>query len=357
MEREIRINQLPVPTWHWLGMNETKIKLECMQEENHVHPEKIEDGITWKKEKSLEEIQTGMGKEFALLSQNTMETQVQTLHVKEGVKCQTPILLQYEKQSEASGIQRLQIIAEKESEVTVILVHHTKETDKAIGARLAHQTKVLAKEGAKVRVYQVQILDRKAQFLQDFGGKCEKNAEICLQQIELGTEKLYAGIMVELREEAGDFQGEIGYVAEKAEQIDLNYVARHLGRKTKSNLKVTGSMKEHARKLFRGTIDFQTGCSEAKGIEEENVLLFGEHMINQTIPLILCGEEDVEGSHGASIGQLDEQVLFYLQSRGFTTKEIEKMILRARMDALCKKIPSTEVQEQIERYMEENQRV
>ena len=40
------------------------------------------------------------------------------------------------------------------------------------------------------------------------------------------------------------------------------------------------------------------------------MLLVGDNMVNQTIPLILCAEEDVEGNHGASIGKLDENVLF-----------------------------------------------
>ncbi len=42
----------------------------------------------------------------------------------------------------------------------------------------------------------------------------------------------------------------------------------------------------------------------------------GDDVVNQTIPLILCAEEDVKGSHGASIGQLDEETLFYMQARG-----------------------------------------
>lgn len=44
-------------------------------------------------------------------------------------------------------------------------------------------------------------------------------------------------------------------------------------------------------------------------------------MVNQTIPLILCAEEDVKGSHGASIGQLDEETLFYMQARGISEEQ------------------------------------
>ena len=42
------------------------------------------------------------------------------------------------------------------------------------------------------------------------------------------------------------------------------------------------------------------------------MLLLSNDVVNQTIPLILCAEEDVEGNHGATIGKLDDELLFYL---------------------------------------------
>ena len=49
--------------------------------------------------------------------------------------------------------------------------------------------------------------------------------------------------------------------------------------------------------VFRGTIDFKFGAAGAEGEEKEDVLLLGDDVINQTIPLILCAEEDVQGNH------------------------------------------------------------
>lgn len=55
-----------------------------------------------------------------------------------------------------------------------------------------------------------------------------------------------------------------------------------------------GILDDQAFKLFRGTIDFKNGSSGSKGDEKEDVLLMGDNVVNQTIPLILCAEEDVE---------------------------------------------------------------
>ena len=64
------------------------------------------------------------------------------------------------------------------------------------------------------------------------------------------------------------------------------------------------------KKTFRGTIDFRCGSSGSVGDEQEDVLLLGENIVNKTIPLILCEEEDVDGRHGATIGRLPEDMLF-----------------------------------------------
>ena len=111
------------------------------------------------------------------------------------------------------------------------------------------------------------------------------------------------------------------------------------------------ALKDAAKKIFRGTIDFVPGCAGAKGTEREDVLLLGDDIVNQTIPLILCAEEDVEGNHGASMGDLDDATLFYLCSRGLSREEAERMVARARIDALNELVADEAVQKQVQEFM------
>ena len=76
-----------------------------------------------------------------------------------------------------------------------------------------------------------------------------------------------------------------------------------------------------------------------------------DDVINQTIPVILCDEEDVEGNHGASIGKLDESLMFYLSSRGMDESEIYEMMARARIDAVTAKIADAQTREEIAQYL------
>ena len=117
-------------------------------------------------------------------------------------------------------------------------------------------------------------------------------------------------------------------------RLDMNYVALHEGKRTNSEINASGVLKDASSKLFRGTIDFQHGSAESVGAEKEDVLLMGDDVVNQTIPLILCAEEDVKGSHGASIGQLDEETLFYMQARGISEEQAYALMADARIEAV-----------------------
>ena len=94
-------------------------------------------------------------------------------------------------------------------------------------------------------------------------------------------------------------------------------------------------------------IDFIRGCKGAKGDEREDVLLLGEDIVNKTIPLILCQEEDVEGAHGATIGDLSEEILWYFRSRGIDDETASELIATGRLLGSVRKIPEKELRDTI----------
>ena len=133
----------------------------------------------------------------------------------------------------------------------------------------------------------------------------------------------------------------------------MNYYIAHHGKRSESELQVKGALKDKAFKLFRGTIDLKTGASGSKGREYENVLLLGEDVVNQSIPLILCTEEDVEGSHGAAIGSLDDEMMFYLMSRGIDEAQAKKLVISGIFNRLLKDVDDEEIVSRIGETVQE----
>ena len=116
----------------------------------------------------------------------------------------------------------------------------------------------------------------------------------------------------------------------RAEQVrDFNYSLRHHGAKTRCNLQANGVLADKSKKTLRGTIDLVRGCKGAEGSENETVLLVDEGVHNKTVPVILCNEDDVAGNHGATIGHIRDEQLFYLASRGLAQDAAERMFASA----------------------------
>ena len=219
---------------------------------------------------------------------------------------------------------------------------------------LALETRVELAPGAKVRLVQLSLPGTDCTVVNNIGAHCGAGADFQLVQLFLGGKATYAGCKTHLDGDDSRFTADIGYLGTGDRTFDFNYDALQTGRRTVSNMNADGVLQDRSAKLFRGTIDFQKGAAGSKGDEKEDVLLLGEDVVNRTIPLILCAEEDVEGNHGASIGQLDEDILFYMNSRGLSRAEAELLITRSKLEALCAKANDPGLTDRVHRYLEEN---
>lgn len=371
----ITLNRLPARTWNRLKMNEAVVQnvkvpvakgIQEKEEKNagnyfsdglKVHPANEEE------KRFFANIETALGKDLDKLGEAFPIEVVECADEETGKEENKEKII--EKNEEKDGknnhllvlpltpdgqFGRYFLHVKKDSQMNVAVYCTSKETEVD---SLFLQLKVYAEANARIDITVVQTVDKNVSVFSDIGGILEKNAAVNLVKMEFGGKKVYSGVYMDLKGDFSSFEARIGYLGEEKQHLDMNYVARHHGRKTQSLMESSGVLDEDAFKLFRGTIDFVKGCSESVGNEKEDVLLFGENVVNQTIPLILCTEEDVEGNHGASIGELDEKTLFYLMSRGFTAEKAKKMIAKARLEAVAARIKEDSVREKTRKYLEE----
>ena len=107
---------------------------------------------------------------------------------------------------------------------------------------------------------------------------------------------------------------------------------KHHGLKTECLIKANGVLTQHSKKVLRGTIDLIHGCKGSAGQENETVLLVDDDVENLTVPVILCNEDDVAGNHGATIGHVRAEQMFYLASRGLSKQAAEQMFVSALLE-------------------------
>ncbi len=340
----ISVNPLPAPTWNWLHLNKTDAEVPDVFGSAKASLSgavaEVSDYAEWKNYSS------GMGAQFANAVEHANSGAALLAFAGENETAQAKLHFDFEG---GNSCRRVAINAKSGADLTVIM-DYSSAADCA--GSFAVQTEIVAEKGAKIKLVQLQLLGKGCTVFNDIAANCENGASVSLIQFFLGSGKTYSGCETHLAGDESRFEAEIGYFGKGNQLFDMNYNAVHIGKRTRSIMNAGGVLNDCAEKIFRGTIDFKNGSSGSKGDEKEDVLLLGDDVVNKTIPLILCAEEDVQGNHGASIGRLDEALLFYLASRGLTPEQAETLMARAKLDALCAKIGDAEAQKSVEEYLE-----
>lgn len=328
---DVVVNRLPALTWNKLRMNQTAVSQVLLPQQGSVEATCSLAPATEQEAALFRNMATGCGKELTeLLAQGKIQPQVLTA---EGETDPAHLALSFGENAAANAID----LYLKENSVSVVLMDFT--SPEAAEGQGAVQTRIYAEKNAKLHLIQLQRVGEGFTFFNDIGAVLQEGARVELTQLVLSGKQSYTGCEIALQGNNSSFDAGVAYTLQQQEKLDMNYVVRHIGKHTNSNIDAAGTLRGGSAKLFRGTIDFINGSAGSVGSEKEEVLLIDETCINQTIPLILCAEEDVEGNHGASIGKPDEEMLFYLESRGIPQEEAYALLTRAKLDAVAGRIP------------------
>lgn len=340
----MRINYLPAPTWNWLKMNFKEVdEWQGKKEDAKITlPEGVtlttlEDAENSDKSFDFNEVGTGMGPEIGKIIDDS-KVATQRFVCEENREIETPVFvdLNYDGEDENGNqnyVNSYEVLVKENSSATFVFCYSSKKKSIAL-----NQVKFIVEKNAKLSLVQLHMLGDEFNMFSDVGVRIDENANVSQVNLFIGGEKIYNGFRADLAGKYSSIESDYGYIVKGEEELDINYVANHLGKKTNSDILVNGVLRDKGKKMFRGTIDLRRGGKEAVGAENEDVLMIDEGVRNQTVPLILCTEEDVSGTHGATIGKIDEDLMFYLQSRGLAKEYIYEMMAEARIKYVINKI-------------------
>lgn len=233
------------------------------------------------------------------------------------------------------------VTAEKDSTGTLIIDHASSGKSVTAGLTLNFDLK----ENSQITIVEIVNMKGEDSLFSGIVGNQEKDSALKLIQVFLDGGEIYSNVATDLTGEGSNFTLKSAYSLKTENTLDINYIINHIGKKTQCNLDTKGVLYKGANKTYRGTIDFKKGCKGAMGNEIEDVLLMDEDVVNKTVPIILCAEEDVEGNHGATIGRLSEELMFYMESRGIPKEEIYKVMAEGRLSACIEEIPDEETKD------------
>jgi hypothetical protein len=273
---------------------------------------------------------------------------LKVITTKKGVKVDKPVKITY-KAGEENSLNSHIIYVSEGSELTLIEVFESENKENLLGL----QTRVYVCENARIKLARVNLLSESTDHFDDLGFHLENDAKAELVQLELGGKRSYVGVRTELVGRKSEYRSATGYLCKGDSLLDMNFVTNEWGKKVSSNMDASGVLLDNSTKVYRGTIDFKEGAKGASGFEKEDTLLFSPNIINKSVPLILCHEEDVEGDHGATIGRIDEKLLFYIKSRGIDEKAAKQLMTEAYINAVTEQIGDDETEGKVIKYVSE----
>lgn len=217
------------------------------------------------------------------------------------------------------------------------------------------ETEVNIGRGGGLKLIQANVSKTYGRLINRVKGVVENKARFETVQLFPDSGDIYSDLTADLVGQESSADIRCAYFAGGQRQLDANYVVNHYGKISNSSILASGALAGKSSKTFRGTIDFKTGCTGSKGDEREKVILLDEDVVNRSIPLILCTEEDVEGAHGAAIGSLDEEIMFYIKSRGISPEEAKRLVIFGMFESLLMQAGNESLGNKVQRCLQKIQ--
>jgi Fe-S cluster assembly protein SufD len=248
------------------------------------------------------------------------------VYVPRGVRVEVPVRSYRWVADEGSAVVgRTLVVAERDAEVVIV--------DELAGADVDRQAlsvgaaEIFAEDGAKVTYVQVQRLGRGTVHLSTDRLVAGRDAKITTLYTSLGADVSRADVKCRLRA-PGSHVDMLGiYIADGSQHFDNQTLQDHLAPHASSNLLFKGALMDRGRSVFRGLIRVHPKAQRTDAYQTNRNLILSNEARADSLPNLEIQADDVRCSHAATVGQLDEEELFYLLSRGVPKGEAVRLVV------------------------------
>ncbi|KUO94988.1 Fe-S cluster assembly protein SufD [Ferroacidibacillus organovorans] len=242
------------------------------------------------------------------------------------------------------------IIAEEMSQVTFLDAYLTPADlaeDLHVGV-----TEVVAMQGAVVRVGTIEEFSKDTTGIVLRRANVERNANVQWVLGEIGDGYSVVEFGSRLLGDGSSSTSHAIALGSGRSHMDITSKMVHIGKFSESDTTARGVMQDQANAVYRGVTQIKKGASGANGQQAEKLLMLSPESRADAIPMLLIDENDVKCGHAASVGQINEDQLFYLMSRGLSEATAKRMIVWGFIDPVLAELPLDGVRRAVEMILE-----
>jgi Fe-S cluster assembly protein SufD len=270
------------------------------------------------------------------------------LLIPKNVKVEKPIQVTFlteTEQADPASFPRLLVVAEEHSSATLIESFVSTGEEPYFTNAVAE---VVVKEGARLEHYRVQRESNKAFHVSLTSAELGRSSSYDTTSINLGGRLARHDISVVMDNEGAECWVDGLYLAGADQHTDTHSVIDHQKPNCTSHQLYKGILDGNARAVFNGKIFVREGAQKTDAMQTNKNLLLSPQARVDTKPQLEIYADDVKCAHGAAVGQIDQEELFYLQARGINPELGRKLLTYGFAEEVIDKIKIDSIKSQLD---------
>jgi Fe-S cluster assembly protein SufD len=266
------------------------------------------------------------------------------VHVPRGVTLDQPLYVRVVNSVDGGSLfWRLLVVAEPESSFTVIEEYVS--TEPALSGYLNAAVEIFVEQGAKVEYVSVQSTSTETWHFGTHHARVERDAELDWVAGGFGSKRGKIRIQNDLAGAGATSRVTGAYFADGDQHLDYDTFQEHIAPNTTSDFAFKGALRDTSSAVWRGMIRVEKDAQKTNAYQENRNLLLSKTAHADSIPGLEILANDVRCTHGAALGQVDREQLFYLMARGLSRQEAERLIVRGFFQDVLDRIELEPVRE------------
>jgi Fe-S cluster assembly protein SufD len=265
------------------------------------------------------------------------------LYVPDGVQIDLPLqTLTYLDTDDAAVFPHTLMVVGSNASVTFI--------DRYASPHLTHAfsnavTEIVVGDGARVRYVSIQDWGAGVTHLGVQRATVGRDADIRTLAIGFGADLARAEAETILAQPGG-FSEMLGvFFADGDQHFDHRTLQDHVAPNCNSDLLYKGALRDRSRAVYSGWVHVRPDAQKTNAMQTSRNIVLSEHAKADAIPNLEIEANDVRCGHAASVGPVDEETIFYLQSRGIMREDAERLIVTGFFQEVLDRVRIDEVRE------------
>jgi len=260
-----------------------------------------------------------------------------------GVKLSAPLhVISVSTQNRAHQHVRSLIVAGTDSDASIVEEHLSAGAEDHYSG---FTSEIVVQDDAQLRHYKIQRQSETAMHLGTTFAEVGSGASLECFCLHAGSDRARTDLHAVLAGEAGHFGFSGAYVGEGDQASDMTTVIEHAVPNCTSREVVRGVLDGKAKGVFQGKIVVHQDAQKTDGYQMSRAILLSEKAEVDAKPELEIFADDVKCSHGATAGELDENAIFYLRSRGIPEGEAKALLIEGFLDEAVDEITADELKE------------